>query len=115
MKKNKAAAVINLQQESSALKRSSIMASYQKHYGLFCLVWVFLWLSTFSFSADLYVRPGPSGDGTKASPYNVLWKAMDKALRGDVIHVARGTYSGKGGSGAFIVRIPHLTMVGGYT
>lgn len=91
------------------------MASYQKHYGLFCLVWVFLWLSTFSFSADLYVRPGPSGDGTKASPYNVLWKAMDKALRGDVIHVARGTYSGKGGSGAFIVRIPHLTMVGGYT
>ncbi len=64
---------------------------------------------------NIYVKAGSNGgNGTKNAPYAELWKALEKALRGDVIHVAQGTYTGKGGSGAFIVKVPNLTMVGGY-
>jgi len=67
-------------------------------------------------AADLYVKAGTEGgDGTKATPYAFLWKALDKAVRGDVIHVAQGTYNGKGGSGHFLVKVPNLTLVGGYS
>jgi len=66
--------------------------------------------------ADWYVRAGAEdGDGTKAAPYANLWKALDKAARGDVIHVAKGTYNGKGGSGHFLIKVPNLTLAGGYT
>ena len=63
---------------------------------------------------DIYVKAGASGDGTEGSPVGTLWKALSKALRGDVIHVAQGVYNAKGGSGAFIVKVPDLTLVGGY-
>ena len=43
-----------------------------------------------------------------------MWKALSKSVRGDVIHVTAGTYNGKGGSGAFIVKVPNLTLAGGY-
>ncbi|MEJ2663719.1 MAG: right-handed parallel beta-helix repeat-containing protein, partial [Spirochaetia bacterium] len=52
---------------------------------------------------------------TKESPYGELWRALERALRGDVIHVAEGLYTGKGGSGSFIIRVPNLTIAGGYT
>jgi len=66
------------------------------------------------FSSNIYVKAGAGGDGSKEAPYGELWNALSKAQRGDVIHTAAGTYNGKGGSGAFIVTVPHLTMVGGY-
>jgi len=66
--------------------------------------------------ADWYVRAGAEdGDGTKAAPYADPWKALDKAARSDVIHVAQGTYNGKGGSGHFLIKVPNLTLAGGYT
>jgi len=64
--------------------------------------------------AEIYVRAGSDGDGSKANPLPCIWKALDKARRGDVILVAEGTYNGKGGSGHFVVSIPKLTLVGGY-
>ena len=86
-----------------------------RSYKILWLICLILCVSSSVYGTDIYVRPGSSGKGTKDSPYNVLWKAMDKALRGDVIHVTAGTYTAKGDSGAFIVRVPYLTMVGGYS
>jgi hypothetical protein len=44
-----------------------------------------------AWAADIYVRAGAEGDGaSKDSPMPYLWKALDKAARGDVIHVAAG-------------------------
>jgi hypothetical protein len=63
---------------------------------------------------DIYVKAGASGKGTMDSPYGNLWKALSKAMRGDVIHVAEGVYEGKGGAGAFTIQIPGLTLAGGY-
>ena len=48
--------------------------------------------------ADLYVaRKGGKNNnpGTKEKPFRNIWKAVDKAKAGDVIHVTGGTYSGK--------------------
>ncbi len=67
------------------------------------------------YAADVYVKSGASGKGSSPSdPYGELWKAVDRATRGDVIHVAKGVYNGKGGSGHFVVKVPNLTMAGGY-
>ena len=68
-----------------------------------------------AWSADIYVKlDNQGGKGTKDNPYSTLWKALAKALRGDVIHTTQGTYNGKGGSGSFLVKVPNLTVVGGY-
>ena len=80
------------------------------------------WLSVFvlfitscNLSAiEIYVRAGSDGDGSKANPLSCIWKALDKARRGDVILVTEGTYNGKGGSGHFVISIPKLALVGGY-
>ncbi|MBN1865210.1 MAG: hypothetical protein JW808_09950, partial [Victivallales bacterium] len=67
------------------------------------------------YGKDVYVMAGASGgDGSKEKPYGELWRALDRAVRGDVIHVAKGVYNGKGGSGAFQAKVPDLTVVGGY-
>lgn len=75
---------------------------------------VVLVASTAVLAADLYVKAGSGGNGTKASPFGDLWQAVDSAKRGDIIRVAAGTYNGKGGSGNFTVKTPGLTVVGGY-
>lgn len=67
-----------------------------------------------AFGKNIYVKAGAAGDGTKEAPYGEFWNALSKCVRGDIIHVAAGTYNGKGGSGAFIVKVPNLTLVGGY-
>jgi hypothetical protein len=64
---------------------------------------------------DFFIRHGADGTGSKENPYGELWRALERALRGDVIHVAEGIYTGKGGSGSFIIRVPNLTIVGGYS
>ncbi len=67
------------------------------------------------WASDIYVKAGASGKGTSpADAYDELWKAVDRAKRGDVIHVAAGTYNGKGGSGHFVIKVPNLTIAGGY-
>lgn len=67
-------------------------------------------------AADWYVRAGADGDGSaKDKPLPVMWKAVEKAVRGDVVHVAAGTYQGKTGCGHIIVTVPGLTLVGGYS
>lgn len=64
---------------------------------------------------DYYVKAGASGKGSAPDdPYDEIWKALDKAARGDVIHVAQGIYNGKGGSGHFMIKVPNLSLVGGY-
>jgi len=74
-----------------------------------------LTLTNVAIAKDVYVKTGASGTGSIDSPYGNLWKAVDRAKRGDVIHVAKGTYNGKSGNGHFIIKVPELTMVGGYT
>ncbi len=75
-----------------------------------------LMLLTFpAAAADWYVAAGGTGRGNAPdSPTDEVWKALEKAVRGDVIHVSEGTYYGKGGSGHFIVKVPNLSLVGGY-
>jgi len=63
---------------------------------------------------NIYVKAGASGRGTKDNPYGELWKAVDRGIRGDVIHIGAGIYNGKGGSGCFTMKTPNLTLVGGY-
>ena len=69
-----------------------------------------------AWAADIYVKAGAEGDGSsKDKPMPYLWKALDKAARGDVIHVAAGVYEGKGGCGSFLAKVPNLTIAGGYS
>lgn len=64
---------------------------------------------------DWYVKSGAKGGkGTIEKPYKGIYKALKKALKGDVIHVARGDYSGKLKSGFIIIKTPNLTLLGGY-
>lgn len=68
-----------------------------------------------TMAKDLFVKSGAEGDGSaKDKPMGLLWKALDKAERGDVIHVTGGIYEGKGGSGSFLIKVPNLTVTGGY-
>jgi hypothetical protein len=67
-------------------------------------------------AADWYVKSGGTGRGTAPdAATDEIWKALEKAVRGDVIHVAEGTYNGKAGSGHFIIKVPNLSLVGGYS
>mgnify|MGYP006281808647 CR=1 FL=1 len=80
-------------------------------FGLLLLV---IFVSS-SMAGDIWVKAGASGRGkSKSDPYGELWKALQRATRGDVIHVAQGVYHGKGGSGHFTCKVPNLTLVGGY-
>ena len=83
----------------------------------FLFVAALICFCTLSMEAkDFYVRAGASGKGTSATdPLDEIWKALEKASRGDAIHVAQGTYNGKGGSGHFIIKVPNLSLVGGYS
>ena len=68
------------------------------------------------FAADIYVssKGGKNKNpGTKAAPLKNIWKALDKAKPGDVIHIAEGKYSGKMSCGWIDMRKP-VTLLGGY-
>jgi hypothetical protein len=66
-------------------------------------------------AADWYVKVGGTGKGNAPdAATDEIWKAMEKAVRGDTVHVAEGAYYGKAGSGHFIVKVPNLSLVGGY-
>ncbi len=74
-----------------------------------------LLFSEILLAKDIYVKSGNSGDGTKISPYATIDDGLRNAYSGDVIHVAKGTYFGAGGSGLFVIDKPDITLVGGYT
>lgn len=66
-------------------------------------------------AADWYVRAGAKGgDGSLERPFKGIYKALGKAVKGDVVHVAGGDYSGKLGAGFIVVETPGLTLLGGY-
>ncbi len=69
-----------------------------------------------AYAEDIYVRAGAEkGKGTRERPYRGIYKALDRARPGDVIHVAAGDYSGKLGAGFLNIRTRNLTLRGGYT
>ena len=52
--------------------------------------------------------------GTKEAPYKNLWKALNVAKTGDVIHVAEGNYPGRMKCGWFKMEKP-VSIFGGYS
>ena len=52
--------------------------------------------------------------GTKEAPFKNIWKAVEKAQPGDVIHVAEGNYPGKMKCGWVQLDKP-VSLVGGYS
>lgn len=74
-------------------------------------------LALSSFGADLYVSQSTGNNknaGTKDAPFKNLWKAVDKAKGGDVIHVAAGNYNGQMNKGWVEVK-KAVSLIGGYS
>lgn len=68
-------------------------------------------------AADIYVSLANGKNkntGTKEAPLKNLWKALEKAEAGDVIHVAEGNYPGKMKCGWVQMEKP-CSIVGGYS
>ncbi len=68
-------------------------------------------------AADLYVSLATGKNknaGTKEAPLKNLWKALEKAETGDVIHLAEGNYPGKMKCGWFMMTKP-VSIIGGYS
>ncbi|MGN0855675.1 MAG: DUF1565 domain-containing protein [Kiritimatiellia bacterium] len=68
-------------------------------------------------AADIYVslETGKNkNDGSKEAPLKNLWKALETADTGDVIHLAEGNYPGKMKSGWFMLTKP-VSIIGGYS
>ncbi len=67
-------------------------------------------------AADIYVSLSTGANknaGTKEAPLKNLWKALEKAEVGDVIHVAEGRYPGKMKCNWFLMEKP-VSIIGGY-
>ncbi len=70
------------------------------------------WTPTVS---EYWAKAGATGDGTsKQNPSGKLHELLDKAKRGDVIHVAEGEFYGRNDTGEFAINVPNVTIVGGY-
>ena len=82
--------------------------------GLTVCVAVAAWVAP---AADIYVSLASGKNknaGTKEAPLKNLWKALEKAEAGDVIHVAEGNYPGKMKCGWVQMEKP-CSIVGGYS
>lgn len=69
------------------------------------------------FSNDLYVSLSSGKNknaGVKEAPFKNIWKAVEKAQPGDVIHIAEGNYPGKMKCGWVLLDKP-VSLVGGYS
>lgn len=66
------------------------------------------------FAADWFVRAGADGDGSMAKPFKDPWQALERAQKGDVIHVSAGNYFGRLEAGNWKVTLPSITLLGGY-
>ncbi len=86
-----------------------------KKHSLVILLMVIFMFSGTADARDWYVKAGAKkGKGTIEKPYKGIYKALKKAVKGDVIHVAQGDYSGKLKAGFIIIRTRQLTLLGGY-
>lgn len=68
-------------------------------------------------AADVYVSLSTGANknaGTKEAPLKNIWKAVENAQPGDVIHVAEGNYPGKMKQGWIQLDKP-VSLVGGYS
>ncbi len=88
-----------------------------KHFSKFRLVAsAVLALSLSLTAADWYVSANVGNnknDGSQAAPFKNIWKALDKAANGDVIHVAGGEYFGRMNCGWVEVK-KAVTLLGSY-
>ncbi|BBM83447.1 right-handed parallel beta-helix repeat-containing protein [Candidatus Uabimicrobium amorphum] len=74
-----------------------------------------MFLFTNIYATDYYVLQGAKrGKGTKERPYKGIYKALKKAAKGDVIHVAAGVYHGKLKIGYLTLDKSGITLLGGY-
>lgn len=81
------------------------------------LIGICLGLACSVGATDWYVSLGGGkngNEGTKEAPLKNLWKALEKADVGDVIHVAEGVYPGRMKQGWFEMTKP-VSVVGGYS
>lgn len=70
-----------------------------------------------AFAADWYVSPSGKNknEGTSPSaPLKNIWKAIELASAGDVIHVAAGNYNGQMKKGWILLDKP-VSLIGGYS
>lgn len=81
---------------------------------LYCVVCV-MFVFANVYAKDYYVLAGAKrGKGTKEKPYKGIYKALKKATKGDVIHVASGVYHGKLKIGYITIAQSGITLLGGY-
>ncbi len=68
-----------------------------------------------AFAADWYVstKGSSENDGSQASPFADLDKALDRAKDGDTIRVAEGTYLGRGNTAAAEAKVA-VNVLGGF-
>ncbi len=65
---------------------------------------------------DYYVSAarGKGKHATKEKPAKDLGNILRKLKPGDVVHIAEGTYTGRGDNGTDIIKVP-ITIIGGYS
>lgn len=73
-------------------------------------------MTTEAFARDWYVsiQRGKGKKGTKVKPAKQLANIIKKLAPGDVIHIAEGTYLGKGKNGHHLIEVP-VSIYGGYS
>lgn len=77
---------------------------------------VLLLTTIFACAADWYVSPKGKNKNAGNAPtaaFKAIWKALDAAAPGDVIHVAGGNYKGKMSCGWIEIKKP-VSIIGGY-
>lgn len=68
------------------------------------------------FSADYYVSAarGKGKSATKEKPAKDLGNIIKKLVPGDTVHIAEGSYVGRGGNGSDVITVP-VSLIGGYS
>jgi len=67
-------------------------------------------------AADYYVSAarGKGKSATKEKPAKDLGNIIKKLVPGDTVHIAEGTYVGRGGNGSDVITVP-VSLIGGYS
>ena len=80
------------------------------------MVAVLLWAGGEAGAADYYVSAarGKGKKATQEKPAKDLGNIISKLNPGDTVHIAGGTYVGKGSSGSDVIPVP-VSIIGGYS